>query len=181
MDRGRQGFTLIDLVITIAVLAIAIPTLLTVAAQLGQRSIRSSTRLQATHAGQALMEDILSLPFDEQANKNSHGNWSATLGPDSATTGRNGATLEQAGVRTTFDDVDDFNGFTESLSGASAGYSRSVTVFYVDPADLNTPLTVPTPLPDQWTPSYKRVVITVTPPVGDPVRFVTIITPVNFL
>ena len=177
----RTAFTLVDVVVVLAVLALAIPTLLTVAAQIAQRSVRSSTLIRATGAGQELLEEVLSVTFDELASPDANGNWSTALGPETSTTGRDGVTNEQTGSRATCDDVDDFNGFSETLTGAYAGYRRSVTVAYVSPSDLNAPLTMPNPVPPNWTPGYKRVVVTVTPPVGQAVTLVTLVTPVNFL
>ncbi len=181
MKKGTHGLTLIDLIVTLTILAIAIPTLLNVAAQVTQRSVRSSTLLRANRLGQELMEEVLSVQFDELANKNANGNWSTPLGAETSTTGRDGATNEQTSSKATFDDVDDFNGFSETLTGAFTGYRRSVTVSYVSPSDLNTPLTIPNPVPNNWTPDYKRIVVTVTPPVGSAVTLVTLVTPVNFL
>lgn len=177
----RTAFTLVDLVIALTILAIAIPTLLTVAAQIVQRSVRSSMTLRAARAGQELMEEVLSTPFDELANADANGNWSTTLGADTSTTGRDGVTNESASTRATFDDVDDFNNFSETLAGTFAGFARSVAVAYVDPSALNTPLAIPNPVPANWTPSYKRVVVTITPPVGQPMTLVTLVTAVNFL
>ena len=179
--RGSSGLTLMDVVLAIAVLAIAIPTLLTVIAQVTQRSVRSSTLLRSTRTGQELLEQILSVRFDERTAKDANGNWSTVPGPEPLTTGRDGAANEQAGNQATFDDVDDFNGFNETLAGALAGYRRSVTVAYVAPSNLNASLTIPGSVPNNWTPSYKRVVVTVTPPVGQAVTLITLVTSVNFL
>ena len=180
-QRRSSALTLVDMVVALTILAIAIPTLLTVVAQIAQRSVRSSTTLRATRAGQELLEEVLSTKFDERDAADANGNWSTTLGADTSTTGRDGVANESAGTEATFDDVDDFNGFSETLTGAYAGFRRSVAVAYVSPNDLNTPLTIPSPVPANWTPSYKRVVVTVTPPVGQAVTLVTLVTSVNFL
>ena len=177
----RRGFTLVDLIIALTILAIAIPTILNAAAYVAQRGARSTTLLRANRLAQELMEEVVSVKFDELATKNANGNWSTTLAADTSTTGRDGTANEQAGNRATFDDVDDFNGFSEMLTGSFAGYTRSVTVAYVSPPNLNTPLTIPNSVPNNWTPDYKRVVVTVTPPVGGAVTLVTLVTPVNFL
>ena len=116
-----------------------------------------------------------------RSTADANGNWSTTLGPDTATKGRDGVANESTSNKTTFDDVDDFNGFSETLAGTFAGYRRSVVVAYVNPPNLNTPLAIPSPVPNNWTPGYKRVVVTVTPPVGQAVTLVTLVTPVNFL
>ena len=177
----RRAITLIELVITLALLAIAIPTLLNVVAAVTRWNVQATGTIKATRLAQDLTEEILSVTFDELAAKGANGNWSTTLGPDTSTTGRDGVTLESAANRATFDDVDDFNGFTETLTGAFAGYTRSVSVAYVSPPNLNTPLTIPGPVPNGWTPEYKRVAVTVTPPAGPSVTLVTLVTPVNFL
>ena len=170
-----------ELVITLTVLAIAIPTLLNLAAYVSQQSVRSSTMLKGTRLAQGLTEEILSVNFDELASKDANGNWSTTLAAETSTTGRDGTTNESTSNKTTFDDVDDFNGFSETMTGSFAGYTRSVTVAYVSAPNINTPLTIPSPVPNSWTPDYKRVVVTVTPPVGPSVSVVTLVTPVNFL
>ena len=180
-SKGPRAVTLVELVITLTVLAIAIPTLMNVAAYVAQRSVRSAAMLKATRLAQDLTEEILSVNFDELAGKDANGNWSTTLAAETSTKGRDGAANESASNKTTFDDADDFNGFSETMAGSFAGYTRSVTVAYVSAPNINTPLAIPSPVPNSWAPDYKRVVVTVTPPVGPSVSVVTLVTPVNFL
>lgn len=181
LRHRSRAVTLMELVVTLTLLAIAIPALLNVAASVTRRSVQTAAMVNATRLAQDLTEEILSVTFDELAAKSGSGNWSTTLGPDTSTPGRDTVTNESAANKTTFDDVDDFNGFSETLAGTSAGYTRSVSVAYVSPPNLNTPLAIPGSVPNGWTPDYKRVVVTVTPPAGPAVTLVTLVTPVNFL
>ncbi len=151
--RSQRGMTAVELIVAVIVLSFALLSLVQLYSNLGIRSADGQFRLTATLIAQELMEEIKSKRFDENFGKNVNNNWSGVLGADAA---------EVATNKNTFDDIDDFNGWNENLIGAYAGFNRAVVVVYVDPADLNTPLVIPGPLPPAWTPDLKRVRITVT-------------------
>jgi len=109
-------------ILAIIILSVAVTVDLTLLAQVSHDSARSEIIVRATGLGQGLMEQVLSKRYDERLEKVG-GNWS-TLGPD---------TGEIPGDVSTFDDVDDFNGFSETLTGDLAGFTRSVVVQYVLP------------------------------------------------
>ena len=74
---------------------------------------------------QELVEEILTRRFDELSAQ-SGGNWSV-IGIDSG---------ENAADMTTFDDIDDFNGWSEAMGWPYAGFTRTVSIIYVDDSDL---------------------------------------------
>ena len=127
---------------------------------------------KAVSLASELMEEIKSRKFDELSAKGGTGNWSLALGSDVGETAVN---------KTTFDDADDFNGWTQNFAGFP-GYSASVTVSYVSASNLNTPLTVPSPAPNNWTPSYKRVVLTLAHPnLPASIQVATVVTEIQSL
>lgn len=118
MKRKRiSGMTLIEMVMTIVVLGIAIPALLRSFADVSWRSVRSETLADGMYYAQGLMEEIMSKKFDELSGASR----TAPLMYES------GESRSGIGAQS-FDDVDDYNGFTDS---PAPGYSRCVTVDYV--------------------------------------------------
>ncbi|MBN1793370.1 MAG: type II secretion system protein [Candidatus Omnitrophica bacterium] len=165
-----KGITLIELAIIIVVLSIAIPPLLNLIAEVSQKSVKAEALNTATSLSQVLMEELCSKKFDERDTEDDTGNWSAVLGPD---------TGESA--RADFDDVDDFHGWSGLVDDQFPYYTASVTVGYVDEASPDTILTIPSPLPDNWTPGYKLVIVTITHSLTGDLIFKTIITPLHSL
>ncbi|TSA10255.1 MAG: type II secretion system protein [Deltaproteobacteria bacterium] len=119
--KGSRGISLVEILMVIVVMAIAIPPLISFIGSGTVKIVDSERRMVALGLAQGLMEEIKSQHYDEKAAPP----YSYPLGPD---------TGENAGDKATFDDMDDYDGWQES----SRGFTLSVTVFYVDPADLNT-------------------------------------------
>ncbi len=118
---NKKGITLIEMVTVIVVLAVAIPPLLTMLADVVWRSARSETIADGTFYAQELIEEVQSKKFDE---KNALP-WTSTFafGTEAG---------ENLGNKDTFDDVDDFVGCTDPrVTVPAAGFTRSVTVEYV--------------------------------------------------
>lgn len=136
-----QGFTLIELVIGIVVLAIAMTVSISFLSPLAKRSIDPIYQIRAAELGSSLMNEILTKSFDQNSDHTGGGQWrcsepntlgiattcSATLGPDAGET------------RNTFNDVDDYiTGVTPisdsqgiDLSDLYRGYSYRVDVSVV--------------------------------------------------
>lgn len=150
---SRRGTSIIEMIIVVALLSITVLSLLKLFGDVSLLSMRPEYRLTASMLAQELMEEVKSRRFDEKEAKSSDGNWSTALQTDSG---------ESTSSRSSLDDVDDYNGFSESLAAPYTGYTRSVSVSYVNANALNTPLTIPGTVPDNWTPEYKRVQVTVT-------------------
>lgn len=152
LNKGRAGFTLVELIIAITILSFVLLSLLKAYADVSVNSVTPEYRNTQAMLATELMEEIRSRRFDETAIRDANGNWSTALGIEAG---------EAAGNSATFDDVDDFHGFTETLLSPFAGFSRAVTITYVDSADLNTATAIPDPVPNDWTPDFKHVTVTI--------------------
>jgi prepilin-type N-terminal cleavage/methylation domain-containing protein len=144
---SKRGFTILELIIAMVVLGFALTSLLKFYTDMSVGSVGADFRNTQTLLVGELMEQVRSKRYDERTVKVGN-NWSTTLGVDSG---------ETLGNADTYDDVDDFNGFTETLSAPYAGFSRSVTVGYVNASNLNTIVVNPSP-----TPEFKKVTVIVT-------------------
>jgi len=144
----RKSITLIEMIVVIVVLSLAIPVLFGVFRQANLNVIDSETIATSGFYAEELLEEIRLKRFDEHESPP----WSNTLGPDNATTGIDGSTLEDSSDHKNWDDVDDYNGFSDN---PATGYIRSVTVEYME-LNANT-----------WQPAssvptdYKRVTVSV--------------------
>lgn len=152
VPQGQRGFTIIEMIIVIIVLGIALPPLLFTVGETLEDNVKVRTIQTATVLGRSLQEEILSKRYDE----NTASPWSNPLGPNGGET------------RATYDDVDDFDGFTENPISGFTGYSSSVTVSYVDPdtTGLDTLLS-----DSNNTLDYKRIDVTITHALAGTLRF----------
>ena len=143
----KNGVTLIEMVAVITLIAVAIPVLLRLYANVASKSIRSEAMSAATFYAEETMEEIRMRHFDN----NTASPWSAILGPETGEVYPSG-----------YDDVDDFNGRTDS---PATGYTRTVTVEYVT---LGASETIDGSTATPWvsaasgtTTNYKRVTVSV--------------------
>ena len=162
--RDQRGVTLIDLIITIIILAIAVPPMVGVFITSTRNSTFGVTMARANYLASNLMEEIRSKRWDENT-----GAASLPLVSESGET------------RATYDDVDDFNesdgtGLDESppkdsqganMSGYT-GFRQQVSVCYVADTAVNTCL-------GSGTSNYKKITVTVTDPQGRVTPLVTLI------
>ncbi|MCM8824177.1 MAG: hypothetical protein NC822_05850 [Candidatus Omnitrophica bacterium] len=149
--RVRRSLTLVELIVTIVVFGLAIPVLLVSLSEVTQKLAHAELVFSATILGRGLLEEIISKRFDE----NTIPPWSSNLGYESLTYGLDGSSWENSSNYGNWDDIDDFNGFTQNNISGFNGFSRSVTVYYVEPdnSNLDTPQSTPT--------NYKRVDVVV--------------------
>lgn len=158
LHRDERGFTLIDLILVIIIVAIAIPPMLALFIQMVSGSTFGVTVSRANALASTLREEIQSKKWDESAPPPS-----LILGPE---TGES---------RATYDDVDDFDGLDESpprdsqgaILAGFTGFRQQVSVCYVANTDFDTCIGGPT--------MYKQVTITVTGPEGRTTQLVTVI------
>lgn len=168
----QAGFTVIEIVLAVTTLAVALPPLLHLFSETAVTGAEAAILPTANLLGNELMEEIKSRKFDELSAKAASGNWSTTLGTDAG----------EAGNKTLFEDVDDFNGWAQGFGASYPNYTASVSVDYVASNNLNTTLVIPSPTPNNWTPSYKRIVVSVSNPgIAAPIQLVTIVTEVQSL
>lgn len=171
--RCKRGFTFLEIVLAVALLAVALPPLLHLFAETAVTGAKVDSLPRASALASELMEEIKSRKFDELASKNGNGNWSTSLGIDAG---------ENAANKSTFDDVDDFNGWSQNFGPNFSNYTATVSVSYVSSNDLNTPMTIPGPVPNNWTPSYKRIVVTVSnAALAGSIQLATVVTEVQSL
>ncbi len=152
-DRpSPSGVTLIEVVLAIVIVGTVIPVLLTLHASVARPAVQAEMMIRAGDLAHALLEEIESKRFDEQLEPEpgASGMWTTPLGPEAGET------------RTTYDDVDDFHGFSETLTGGLIGFSRSVQVEYLAPFDPSGG--PPVALPVGQTARYKRITVTASGP-----------------
>ncbi len=138
---NRSGFLLLETSLSTFVIMtglIAVLPLMALCVRASKDIVHVKT---ATQLSVELLEEIRLHKWDEltPSSLQAISLGTATLGPDSG---------ETAADKTTFDDLDDFNGWTESPPQdptmqsltALTGYTRSVTVSYVD-SNLNASAT----------------------------------------
>jgi prepilin-type N-terminal cleavage/methylation domain-containing protein len=132
-QHGRSaagGFTLVEVVVSSAIISILLVAALHAAAGAAVARQRIEDRSRATLLGQALLSEILRQAYQEPV--------------DLPLLGREGGELADT-TRLTFDDVDDYNQWSESppcaRDGAAItgfeGWGRSVRVVWLDPDDLS--------------------------------------------
>jgi len=160
-SRSGRGHTLIELLIGMVILAFAILSLIQLFSNLSVQRVHASYRNNATLLAQELTEEIMSKKFDENGEKDINGNWS-NIGID---------TGETSGDKSTYDDVDDFNGWSETMGSPFSGFTRTVDVIYVAPGSLDASSTIDN--------SYKRVNVKVFNGGVEYANVVTIICPIN--
>ncbi len=165
----NQGFTLIETVIAIVIIGIALTGIIGVIYNNVQEGANSFLEVRAVELGQAMMDEILLKRWDEDTPLGG-GRIpvaQANIGTEAGESGR-----------TDFDDVDDYNGYADGVSGEPlqdelgndisadfAGYSRSVTVDFFKPAGAPASLA---------TNNYKRARVQVTVPTGESFEFTAI-------
>ena len=145
--RSQQGFSLIELITGIVVLAIALSLVTAVLGPLYIKSTDPWHQVRATELGQSMLNDIMSRSFDQQSPRsgsmlrcgesgapactvqNADGSWPADPGES------------EADNRLRFNDVDDFDNFTangslltnilaEDLADLYRSYQLTVSVSY---------------------------------------------------
>jgi MSHA pilin protein MshD len=148
--KRREGknpaaaFTIIEAMMSVAIVSIMTTAMLTSLASSRMTMAATANRSVAMLLAQQLMQEVLAQPYLEAGT--------ITLGTDSGEAGT---------TRNLFDDVDDYNGWTETppaakdgtLVSGAAGYTRMVAVDWVTTANLKT-----TSATDK---GVKRIVVTV--------------------
>ena len=142
--KFEKGLTLVEIIISLLVLAVACGGLVNLIMNFSLKNAAVENRRAAVIAAKELMAEIVSKRFDQLTTKDSMNGWSV-LGTDAG---------ETAGTKSTFNDADDYDGLSETLTSPFTGYTRTTSVVYVAAADLTTASA--SRLND-----YKRVIVTV--------------------
>ena len=164
----QQGFTLIEIIVGIVILAIAILGLASTLFPQAQRSVDPVFEVRATELGSSLLNEIIYLDFDEGNDQGAGDTYcsanpprqcSTTLGPEEPD-------------RSRWNDVDDYDGFVTSgelLSGEViadlyANFEVAVSVCY-------TPTVDGACVPDTQIEDFKKIEVQVTTPNGQVITF----------
>lgn len=118
----QQGFTLIELIAGIVLMAfLSVAFLATIAPHL-VNSVRPQMQIRALEFGQSLMAEVMSRKFDEASPLGGVPRCDATI----CTTDSNlGADTGEGSNRQLFDDVDDYNVFCDSQYTATDAWGNS--------------------------------------------------------
>jgi len=143
--RSRRAFTLIEAVISTVVVGLMLAAALNVAGASRVTSQRTIDRQSGVMLAQSLMTEILAKPYAEPTE-------ALLFGPE---------LLEDSLDRSTFDDIDDFDGYVETPPAEAdgnpiegfTGWRRLVVVRRVSTGDLRTVLTADS--------GYKLITVTV--------------------
>jgi MSHA pilin protein MshD len=163
-SKHEQGFTLIELIAGIVVIAIVTLVVTTGLGQLFRQSIDPWQQVRATEVGQSLMNEIMARRFDENSNvgnqyvRCSEGSGSCTT-PAPCPSDGNTPNAEEA-QRKQFDDVDDYNGL--KLNGAQLSDSSPNRYDGFDALVCVT---------EKATNELKRITVTVTTPQNESIEF----------
>lgn len=164
MKRRGNGFSLVEVILCVVILSITVPASMLVLSGMTRQSLYAEEVTLAVDLGSGLLEEIRARAFDELLT--APGAAAYTVPPSGwSPIGLDG---EIPGNKTSFDDVDDFNGYAAAIPG-HPGFTWSVSVAYVDPSDLNTPVGTSR--------DYKRVAVTVSNPSFNAITLVTLIGP----
>ena len=130
-----KGFSLIELVITIVVIGIALSALSTSLFSAVGRNADPLWQSKATQLSQAYLDEILSMRYQEDT----------PLGGGIVGTCNIDGPEEGGGNRSSFDDVDDYNGLVETADFLDAdatsnysGYTISIAVTCAGPTGIDT-------------------------------------------
>lgn len=129
LRKPARGFALVEAAVAVVIVSVMLVAALRLVGASGVSQAVASERLRASALAQGLMTEILDRSYDDP-------NEASILGIELS---------EVAGGRASFDDVDDYGGYTESpprdRTGAVipgwTGWSRQVAVDWVNPANLS--------------------------------------------
>ena len=164
----ERGLSLIETIMAIVIIALAVAGIMTVFFQNVQRGSRPLLATKAAVLGQAMMDEILLKRWDEDT----------PLGGGRIATGLANIGTEGETTRPGFDDVDDYNGYSdgvpgeplqnelgEDISSGFTGFSRSVIVAFGKPT--GAPAGIPVN-------DYKKITVQVTNPMGETIAFTAV-------
>ena len=103
--QRREGFTLIEILLSLAILVLAVPILASLFPWGMKQASEAREQSQAVFLAQELMEEVLTRKWDENATPPGKTNVPSSIGLDAG---------EAAGDRSTYDDIDDFDSFADS-------------------------------------------------------------------
>jgi len=160
INRRQAGFSLIEMIVVIVVLALALTGVTLVINETVRQSPKPLVQTQAMELAQTYLDEILPKRFDENSGQGGIPRCDST--DNAAQACSNSMSDEEGGNRLLFDDVDDYNGLDNQppvlISGSTPpnfnSYRVQVSVSYAG-ADLG--------LANR---GAKRITVTITTPLG---------------
>ncbi len=164
---SSKGFTLMETIISIIIVAVAVVGILSVIYNVTQKGINPVMELKACELGQAMLDEIMLKRWDEDTPLGG-GHIDVALANIGTETGETN--------REDFDDVDDYDGYSDGTSNEPlkdeagnvltgfTGFSRSVTVTFEKPTGAPAGID---------TNNYKKITVKVTLPTGEEINFVS--------
>ncbi|MEW6989178.1 prepilin-type N-terminal cleavage/methylation domain-containing protein [Colwelliaceae bacterium 6441] len=136
LSNKNKGFTLIETIVGIVVLAISFSLITTLIYPLVGQSADQLHQIKAAELGQSIINEIQNKAFDENSDKTGG---LIRCGEGTDCTPYDKLTNEEGGVRASFDDVDDYNGvvldeddfvnsFGDDLADKYVGYVVDIKV-----------------------------------------------------
>lgn len=168
-----KGFTLIEIIVGIVVLAVALVVITSALGPLYQRSADPWHQVRAAELGHSLLNEIMARSFDENSDRAGgefRCNETGYPGCSDFCNNPVAVNLAENETRTGFDDVDDFNdlqlngsdivGTTGNLAldNLYSGYQADIAVSCVG-------------IDEQASDSVKKVTVTITTPTGEALAF----------
>jgi MSHA pilin protein MshD len=164
--RGARGFTLIEIIVSIVAIAILMTLVISIFAPQVVRGTDPLFSMRAAELGQSYLEEMLGKRFAENSPFGNAQRCGDSVGPGACTPSL-GTDVGETASHTTFDDFDDYNGFTDSPPTDQSGSVRSnYTGFSVTATVTNAGTEVGLNNLDA-----KRVDIIVTDPRGSQYKF----------
>lgn len=166
----QQGFTLIEIIVGIVTLGISLVLLTVIIFPQAQRSAEPILQARAAALGQALLDEIMSKPFDENSDRSGGQIRCGEIDADECTLPAN--LSPDSETRDRFNDVDDYhqlevnfpqleNALGDTLAARYSGFEFAVDVCYSNSkGECQTEITL-----------FKRVEVTITTPVGQDFQF----------
>jgi len=175
LNKKNAGFTLVEIIVGIVVLAISLSVVTSLIIPSEQHSVEQVHQIKAAELGQSMLNEILGKAFDEKSDKaggrlrcdEDQGDVNTTVDAHELCT--TNLTDEEADIRAEFDDVDDYNGYnllkTSTDGDLHAGYgSFEVAVEVAYDTENVLQLGAASQL-------AKRITVTITTPQGTAIEF----------
>lgn len=175
-SNKQSGFTLVEIIIGIVVLSISLAIVSTLIAPTEEQSADNLLQIKAAELGQSYLNDITSRAFDHNSDM-AGGRWRCNeagqlpctepvdLGPEAG-----------EDTRDLFNDVDDFNGYSDQFDALGEGIDSSYANFGIDVSveyDEDCVLDLPGCPGEAGQRLAKKITVTVTTPLGTPIDFAT--------
>lgn len=166
-----RGFTLVEIIIGIVVLSISLSIISTLIVPADEKSADQILQVKAAELGQSLLNDISSRAFDQNSDmagglvrcgEPGDGSNPCTLagsfGPDTGETNRG-----------LFNDVDDFNGYSQHVNANNISLDEGYSNFIIDVSVTYDGAS----LGFASNEAAKRITVSVTTPLGTKIQFAT--------